>query len=134
MIGDLLRMKAATGHVGSADAAGGVLGSRSSGSLLGIDSIPNFSSYFYEPGAVPAPFGDFAQYTWQYTMVGKSPFRRGDDDDSSRATRIDAPIIPVTVDLRNVDGSPRFVGGLPPDQFASGFCGTDVGVAHLPKQ
>ena len=29
---------------------GGVLGSRSNGSVLGIDSLTNFSSYFYDPG------------------------------------------------------------------------------------
>ena len=31
-------------------ADGGVLGGRSNGSLLGIDSVVNWSSYFYEQG------------------------------------------------------------------------------------
>src|SRR5215469_8577234 len=53
----------------SRDAAdgGGVIGNRSNGSLLGIDSVANWSSYFYFPG-----FDSFGgmQFTWQYTMVG----------------------------------------------------------------
>jgi hypothetical protein len=94
--------------MGFVDGDGGVLGNRANGSLLGIDSIPNFSSFFYFPGF--DSFGNL-QFTWQYTMVGKSPFKRGDDDDDGEVTRIRAPVIPVTVDLRNADGSPRFVNG-----------------------
>ena len=54
-------------------------------------------------------------------MVGRSPFDRGDDghgdrDDHDRdgrggTTAIGAPIVPVNLDLRNVDGTPRFVNG-----------------------
>jgi hypothetical protein len=88
--------------------AGGVLGGKSNGSVLGIDSLTNFSSYFYDP--------DFntGQFTWQYTMIGRSPFKSsegGDDDGRERTTVIGSPIIPVSVDLRNADGSPRFVNG-----------------------
>jgi hypothetical protein len=111
--GYTLGMNARTGHLGSGDySAGGVLGNRANGSLLGVDSVQNFSSYFYFPGVVPSAFGDFPQFAWQYTMVGKSPFRRSDgDDDDGGTTRIRAPIIPVTIDLRNSDGSPRFCTG-----------------------
>jgi len=103
-------------HMGrskTANAGGGVLGTRSNASVLGIDTLPNWSSYFYYPGV---DSNGFPQFTWQYTMVGNSPFARndkwGDDDDWQGATtKIGAPIIPVNIDLRNADGSPRFVGG-----------------------
>src|ERR1700756_1111742 len=88
--------------------AGGVLGGKSNGSILGVDSLTNFSSYFYDP--------DFntGQFTWQYTMIGRSPFtgaEGGDDDNRRRTTVIGAPIVPVIMDLRNADGTPRFVNG-----------------------
>lgn len=104
---------------------GGVLGRKSNGSVLGVDSLPNFSSYFYRPGQESSGFD---QYTWPYTMVGNSPFGkrdddhrddhdrrgRGDDDRDDRdgTTWIGAPIIPVNLDLRNADGTPRFVNGV----------------------
>src|SRR5947209_1289044 len=83
---------------------GGVLGRRSNGSLLGIDSVPNWSSYFYDPGF---DSNDFTQFTWPYTMIGGSPFAN-EDNDGGRTTTIGAPIVPVNIDLRNFDGSPRF--------------------------
>ena len=94
-----------------AAAGGGVLGRRSNGSLLGIDSVVNFSSYFYYPGV---DGNGFPQFTWDYTMVGNSPFGNGDDDQrGGQTTRVGAPVVPVIMDLRNFDGSPRFVGGQP---------------------
>jgi hypothetical protein len=89
-------------------AAGGVLGGRSNGSLLGIDSVVNWSSYFYEQG-----FDSFGkiQFTWQYTMVGRAPFGTGESEGSEETTEIRAPVVPGSLDLRNFDGSPRFVDG-----------------------
>jgi hypothetical protein len=84
---------------------GGILGRQANGSVLGIDTIPSFSSYFYQPGAVPTAFGDFAQFTWPYTMVGRPPFGKSA---SEHTTTINAPIVPVNIDLRNADGSPRY--------------------------
>ncbi len=55
-------------HSSTANAGGGYLGKRSSGSVLGVDSVPNWSSYFYEAAA------DNSQFTWSYTMLGNSPF------------------------------------------------------------
>ena len=89
-------------------AGGGHLGHRSTGGLLGIDSIPNWSSYFYFPGV--DQFGN-PQFSWTYTMAGHSPFSDDRADDESGRTKIPAPVIPVIVDLRNADGSPRYVGG-----------------------
>jgi hypothetical protein len=98
-----------TFHPKSTADGGGVLGNRSNGSLLGIDSLSNWSSYFYYPGV---DSNGFPQFTWQYTMAGNAPFSSGDEDDRSReTTTIGAPIVPVNLDLRNADGSPRFVGG-----------------------
>jgi hypothetical protein len=100
--------------VSSQAAAGGsgVLGHRSNGNVLGIDSLPNWSSYFYRPGL---DSNGGLQFTWPYTMVGRSPFQRRDDhgdfDDHGQTTRIGAPIVPVNLDLRNADGTPRFVNG-----------------------
>jgi hypothetical protein len=105
-----LTMSPQTMHMTSETAGGGVLGNHYSGSVLGIDTLANFSSYFYFPGSVPGNFGDFPQYTWQYSMVGRSPVGTGghDDGDDAVVTRIRAPIVPVILDLRNSDGSPRF--------------------------
>jgi hypothetical protein len=91
--------------LGASDGSGSTLGRQANGSVLGVDSLVNFSSYFYFPGAVPTAFGDFAQFTWQYTMVGRAPFG---SDSSDHTTVINAPIVPVAIDLRNADGSPRF--------------------------
>jgi hypothetical protein len=93
-----------------AAAGGGVLGRKSNGGLLGIDSLLNWSSFFYDPGV---DSNGFPQFTWQYTMVGRPPFG-GDEDDrdhDGRRTNIAAPIVPVNIDLRNFDGSPRFLNG-----------------------
>ena len=95
----------------TANLGGGVLGNRSNGSVLGLDTIPNWSSYFYEPGL--DSFGNL-QFTWEYTMVGHSPLQSSDGSDdnfSGKTTKIGAPLIAVNVDLRNADGSPRFVNG-----------------------
>jgi hypothetical protein len=106
-------------HVGSNAAGGGKLGNRSNSSLLGIDSVVNWSSYFYYPGV--DSFGN-PQFTWDYTMVGNSPFAQGNQgqgnqghgnegDSDGESTTISAPVVAVNLDLRNADGSPRFVGG-----------------------
>src|ERR1700730_19255227 len=61
-------------HAGSNADGGGKLGNRSNGRLLGIDSVANWSSYFYYPGV---DGNGFPQFTWDYTMVGNSPFTQG---------------------------------------------------------
>jgi hypothetical protein len=43
-------------------------------------------------------------------MVGHAPFGKGQDQGwEGETTRIGAPIVPVNLDLRNADGTPRFV-------------------------
>lgn len=90
----------------------GVLGKHTRSGLLGIDSIPNFSSYFYRNDS-PLLYSTYDQFTWPYTMVGNAPKGSGDDDDEGRTTWIGAPVVPVTVELLNFDGTPRFVNGHP---------------------
>jgi hypothetical protein len=47
-------------------------------------------------------------------MVGRAPFGRGDgSEDSDGTTIINAPIVPVNVDLRDHNGNPRFINGHP---------------------
>jgi hypothetical protein len=104
------KLSAARSHLENSHGAGGHLGRQSQGAVLGIDTIENFSSYFYRPGVVPTQFGDFPQYSWTYTMVGRAPFGR---DASEHTTHIDAPIVPVVVHLLNADGTQRFLNGIP---------------------
>jgi hypothetical protein len=113
-------LTAVTAHAGAAGGAGGVLGNTATGSTLGVDTIPTFDSYFYDPGFNGIGTGvdstGIPQYTWQYRMVGRAPFKGAKDnndrhDDGGPVTHIRASIVPVTVDLRNADGSPRFVNG-----------------------
>ena len=117
--------KPQTLHIGalnSASGTGGVLGRTSNGGVLGIDTVPNWSSYFYLPGYASQGFGFYPQWTWQYTMMGHSPLSNGDQPDwQGHTSRIGAPIVPVTLDLRNYDGSPRYFNGvrmiLDPSQY-----------------
>jgi hypothetical protein len=67
-----LGLNAGTAHMGFDDGAGGVLGNRATGSTLGVDTIPTFDSYFYDPGFNT---NGIHQYTWQYRMVGRAPFK-----------------------------------------------------------
>jgi hypothetical protein len=102
---DTMLTVAHRGH-GNSSTDGGVLGRRSSGGVLGIDSIVNWSSYFYEAGL---DTNGFPQFAWQYTMVGQAPFD-ADGNKSNTTTSIIAPITPVTVELisANSDGSSLF--------------------------
>jgi hypothetical protein len=96
-------------HGNSSADGGGVLGKRSSGNVLGVDTVANWSSYFYIPGA--NSFGGL-QFTWPYTMVGHAPFGQGHDSDwNGQTTYINAPVVAVSLDLRNADGTPRYVNG-----------------------
>jgi hypothetical protein len=107
--GFVKNLKPHTTRSGSIADGGGVLGKRSSGNTLGVDTVANWSSYFYIPGA--DSFGGL-QFTWPYTMVGHAPFGQGHDSDwNGETTNINAPVIAVNLDLRNYDGSPRFVNG-----------------------
>lgn len=76
-----------------------------------IDSLVNFNDHYFADGFT----GDGTFNTHWYTnTVGNPPQMHG-------TTTLNAPIVPVTLDLRNADGTPRFVNGQPlisrPDAF-----------------
>src|SRR5690348_15304316 len=61
------------------------------------DTLVTFSgTYFTGPST--------AHQQWFFTMVGRST-------SLAQTTTLSAPIIPVSLDLRNADGTPRFVNG-----------------------
>ena len=66
-----------------------------------FQSLPAFSGEFHASGVGPtgAP-----QHKWFYTMAGGHPGSGG-------TTELDAPIIPVSLDLLDYDGSVRVVNG-----------------------
>jgi hypothetical protein len=76
-----------------------------------IDSLLNFNGHFFADGFT----SDGTPNTHWYTnTIGNPPQHQG-------STTFNAPIVPVTLDLRNADGTPRFVNGQPlisrPDAF-----------------
>lgn len=69
--------------------------------LPGIPGIPlpNFSGAYSTPGFLG---NGQANSNWLFNTLGNTP-------SNGATTTIDAPIVPVALDLRNADGSPRFV-------------------------
>lgn len=67
----------------------------------GVDTLVNFTGHFEAQGV---DSNGAPHQMWEYSMVGNSP-------DHGGTTTINAPIVAVTMDLRNFDGSPRFVNG-----------------------
>jgi hypothetical protein len=66
--------------------------------LTGIDSLVNWNKHFDVAGF---DSNGSPQHVWYYNMVGNPP-------DLGGTTVINAPIVPVSLDLRNADGSIRF--------------------------
>jgi hypothetical protein len=66
-----------------------------------IDSIQTFSGEFRAPGVGPS---GKPQRRWLYSMAGNRP-------ESGGTTVFDAPIVPVSLDLLDYDGSVRVVDG-----------------------
>jgi len=69
--------------------------------IPGVDTIPSFNGNFVAAGY--DPYGN-PNNNWVYNMAGTPP-------ESGQITVLPAPIIPVSLDLRNADGTPRFVNG-----------------------
>ena len=63
--------------------------------IPGIDSLTNWDGNFHTVGFGP---DGRRRTTWYYNMVGNRPERGG-------TTTINAPVVPVSVDLLNADGS-----------------------------
>jgi hypothetical protein len=68
-----------------------------------IDSLVNFNDHYFANG-VDSNGNPTRQ--WYTNTVGNPPVMHG-------TTTVNAPIVPVIIDLRNFDGSPRFVNGKP---------------------
>jgi hypothetical protein len=75
-----------------------------------IDSIANFTGQFTTPGFDSS---GAAQTIWPYTMVGKPP-------EHGHTTVINAPIIPVTVELLDADGNVATTTSGAPLRMATG--------------
>jgi hypothetical protein len=84
-------------HVGPPTAKNGMAHARFG--IPNIDSVPNFNGQFFAPGQDP---NGNPENHWYFNMLGNPPQMGG-------TTTLDAPIVPVSLDLRNADGSPRFV-------------------------
>jgi hypothetical protein len=65
----------------------------------GVDTLVNFTGQFQAPGVY---FDGTSHNIWEYSMVGNPPEQGG-------TTVINAPVVPVSLDLRNADGSIRYV-------------------------
>ncbi|HEX4235267.1 MAG TPA: hypothetical protein VH041_13300 [Caldimonas sp.] len=79
------------------------IGQGHTNSGLPLDTLLNWNGHFRADGV---DSNGMRQVIWYYNMIGNRPELGG-------TTFINAPIVPVIVDLRNADGSPRFVNGHP---------------------
>ena len=68
-----------------------------------IDSLVNFNGHYFADGF---DTDGNLKHEWFFNAIGNPPQLGG-------TTNINAPIVPVIVDLRAADGTPRFVGGKP---------------------
>lgn len=65
---------------------------------LGVDTLVNFTGHFEAQGVF---FDGTPHHIWEYSMVGNKPAQGG-------TTTINAPVVPVIIDMRNADGTPAF--------------------------
>jgi hypothetical protein len=91
-----------TKHPIHASKAGGVHGKGNiptpHGFPAGVDTLVNFTDHFEAQGIY---FDGSAHHTWEYSMVGTKPAQGG-------TTTVNAPVVPVIIDMRNNDGTPAF--------------------------
>ncbi|PYX87164.1 MAG: hypothetical protein DMG68_12715 [Acidobacteria bacterium] len=69
--------------------------------ITGIDSLVNFTGEYHVAGFDP---NGNPQNTWYYDMVGKQPQKGG-------TTSINAPVVPIVMELLDYDGTIRVVDG-----------------------
>ncbi len=65
----------------------------------GYDTLVNFTGHFEAQGVF---YDGTPHHIWEYSMVGNTP-------DHGGTTWINAPVVPVSLDLENADGTPRYV-------------------------
>jgi hypothetical protein len=68
-----------------------------------IDSLVNFNGHYFADGF---DTDGNLKHEWYFNTIGNPPQLGG-------TTTINAPVVPVIMDLRNADGTPRFVNGKP---------------------
>ena len=95
--GQLASMHPKFTHVGPKTAKNGMAHARFG--IVNIDSVPNFNGHYFTPGQ---DSNGNPQNHWYFNTLGNPPEQGG-------TTTLNAPIIPVSIDLRNADGSERFV-------------------------
>jgi hypothetical protein len=88
---------------GAAKLADGVHNSTYGAPVPGIDSLVNFTGK-YQANGVDSSGNPVTQ--WTYAMIGHTPR-------SEEGVRLRAPVIPVSVDLRDSAGNPRQINGQP---------------------
>lgn len=90
-------------HVKHTNNAGGLHGKGNiptpHGFPAGVDTLTNFTGHFEAQGIY---FDGTPHHIWEYSMVGNDPAHGG-------TTVFNAPVVPVSLDLRNSDGSVRYV-------------------------
>jgi hypothetical protein len=84
-------------HVGPPTAKNGMAHARFG--VPNIDSVANFNGQYFTAGQ---DSNGNPQKHWYFNTLGNPPQMGG-------TTTFNAPIVPVSLDLRNADGSPRFV-------------------------
>jgi hypothetical protein len=85
------------------NAGNGAKTAEATSGLPGVDSVANWSDQFITPGF---DSNGNPQSVWPYTMVGTPP-------ESGETTRINAPIVPVTLDLLGPNGKVASYNGQP---------------------
>jgi len=84
-------------HVGPPTSKNGMAHARFG--IANIDSVPNFNGQFFTPGQ---DANGNPQNHWYFNTLGNPP-------QMGRTTTLNAPVVPVSLDLLNADGSERFV-------------------------
>jgi hypothetical protein len=83
----------------------------------GIDSITTFTGEFRASGVGPT---GIPKHNWFYAMAGSPP-------DQGGTTTFDAPLVPVSLDLLDYDGSVRVVNGQKLHYSVQPFVGATLG-------
>jgi hypothetical protein len=87
--------------IGAAKLAAGLQSATSDAGVPGIDSLVNFTGSYHAQGV---DFNGNPVSLWTYAMVGHSPR-------SKEGVELRAPVIPVSVDLRDAKGKARLING-----------------------
>jgi hypothetical protein len=94
---DVANAKLKFSHVGPHTAKNGMAHARFG--ITNIDSVPSFNGHYFTAGV---DSNGNPRNHWYFNALGNPP-------QMGRTTTLRAPIVPVSLDLRNADGSPRYV-------------------------